>query len=226
MNTKPVNQQENYKAQEHLIMLKTTNGPKEYYSFAWRQHEFRLRYPLGILAVEALLLDADKDLVVIRCTAKADDMGNCTGVGLFTGSLALIDQVIERAKAQAFADMGIGCLWPVVFEDELATAEIIHSQVSHTEKDIQESLVQQTSLVAQSNGYDAAITSDTVKAFYAQVYRVQSPELEAKWAKFVQGICGRALSKGALTEDELNRLNGVLCQARDRQASNGKKAVV
>src|SRR5690242_14470749 len=98
-----------YNPQEHLVTVQTANGPAAHYPFAWRQHEFRLRYPQGILDAVILQADLERDLVVVKVTAKEDDLGNCIGVGLATGSLTLIASITERAKAQALADLGIGC---------------------------------------------------------------------------------------------------------------------
>jgi hypothetical protein len=79
---------------------------------------------------------------------------------------------------------------------------------------------------AQRNGqqHKPVRTAETVQAFYAKVYQIQPQELEAKWTKFVLGVAGRSLSKGPLTEDELNKLNSVISQAWQRQKAASDKA--
>ncbi len=123
----------NYNPCEHLVVLKTANGPKEHYPFHWRLHEFRLRYPNGVLDAQIVQLDVERDFVVVKVVAKEDDLGNCQGVGLSSGSLTLVDKVAERAKAQALVDLGIGCAWPIAFDDMLETLEIVPPEQSPTE---------------------------------------------------------------------------------------------
>jgi hypothetical protein len=80
---------------------------------------------------------------------------------------------------------------------------------------------------AQRSGqqHKPARTAETVQAWFAKVYQVKPQELEAKWAKFCLGVVGRPLSKGPLSEDELNKLNSVISQAWQRQkAASGKTA--
>src|SRR5690242_13491259 len=88
-----------YNPSDHLITLKTVHGPKAHDPFCWQQHEFRLRSPAGVIDAQIVQLDVERDLVVIKVTVKADDLG--MGVGLHTGSLTTIHQVLDRAKAQA-----------------------------------------------------------------------------------------------------------------------------
>lgn len=48
----------------------------------WRLQEFRSSYPNGALTAEVLSLDIERDLVVIKVTAKADGQDISAGVGL------------------------------------------------------------------------------------------------------------------------------------------------
>lgn len=226
-----------YTPQDHLITIQTTNGPIAHYPFQWRQHEFRLRYPLGLLDAQIIQSDVERDLIVVKVIAKADDLGNCTGVGLQTGSLTLLNQVIERAKAQTLADLGIGCPWPVLFTDQLDTLEVVQPEPTPLRETIQPvtetnntpALQETSNPVLQKAGkpgyeHQPQRTAETVQAFYAKAYQVRPTELEAKWAKFVLGITGRPLAKGPLSEEELNKLNSIITQYWQKQHGSERRA--
>jgi hypothetical protein len=117
------------------------------------------------------------------------------------GSLALLDKVTERAKVQALADMGIGCAWPVVFENDLDTTEIVLVQ-DNTSAQVagQVGTLEQPS--EQSNGHKPARTAETVQAFWQKAYHIKPQEIETRWSRFVLGVTGRPLDKGPLSEDE------------------------
>ncbi len=190
--------------QQHLIVLKTVDGPKAYYPFSWRLYEFRLRYPQGLIPAEILHLDIERDLVVVRVTVCADGLEAGKGVGLHTGSLTLLDQVTERAKAQALMDLGIGCAWPVIFPDELGQVETVpqpeQSNRGHDER--QEA----------SHGHHPARTASTVQALFARAYRGKATEREARWDRYKAHLLGAAIADDRLTEEHLNKLNAIASQ--------------
>jgi hypothetical protein len=215
-----------YNPQEHLMTVQTTNGPAAHYPFTWRQHEFRLRYPNGILDAVILQADLERDLVVVKVTACADDLGNCTGVGLATGSLTLIASVTERAKVQALADLGIGCAWPVLFTDDLDRPDIIQTPPTETNGTPFSQETSNPAIQKAGSEHHPQRTAETVQAFYAKTYQVKAIELEAKWAKFVLGITGRPLAKGPLSEEELNKLNSIITQYWQKQHGAREQQVV
>jgi hypothetical protein len=208
---------------DHLITVKTVDGPKAHYPFCWRLHEFRLRYPLGIIQADIAHLDIERDLVVVRVTACADGLEAGKGVGLHTGSLTLLDQVTERAKAQALLDLGIGCAWPVIFPDDLGQAEIIpqqYEQSSSKHDERQEA----------SYGHKPARTASTVQALFAKAYKVKATELETRWERYKVHLLGTAIADHRLTEEQLNTLNATASQQyqklvveRELVASSGGK---
>ncbi len=189
---------------DHLIAIKTIDGPKAHYPFCWCLHEFRLRYPLGIIQAELLHLDVERDLVVVRVTACADGLEAGKGVGLHTGSLTLLGQVTQRAKAQALMDLGIGCGWPVIFPDELGQAEIVpqYEQSSGKADEHQHA----------SPGHKPARTASTVQALFAKAYKVKATELEARWQRYKAHLLGAAIADEQLSEDHLNTLNATASQ--------------
>src|SRR5579883_802336 len=112
-----------FNPKDHLITLKTVDGPTLYYPFWWQLHAFRLRYPHGNIAVEIVHFDVERDLVIVRAAATVDSLDAGKGTGLCFGSLTLLDQATERAKSQALLDLGIGS-WPILFRDELERADV------------------------------------------------------------------------------------------------------
>jgi hypothetical protein len=206
-----------YHPQDHLILLKTVTGPKHYYPFCWRLHEFRLRYPMGILDAEILHVDVERDLVVVKVTAKADELGSCIGVGLQAGGLTTLTHVTERAQAQALADLGIGCPWPVAFDDMLEGMEVLQSEPAPIPLHEGAHTASSEDPTPSESKHQPVRTAETVQAFYARTYGVKSTELEAKWAKFCLGITGRALAQGPLTGDELNKINGIISRYWEKQ---------
>jgi hypothetical protein len=222
-----------YHPQEHLVVLKTPDGPKEYYPFNWQLQEFRLRFPNGVLDAQIVHFDVEHDFVLVRVTASEDDLDHCRGVGLQAGSLMLIDKVTQRAKAQALVDLGIGCPWPIAFEEDLERLESVLAQEQtnaqpdvHPDAELPEAPspihniaqpVPEMNGKPSSNEHKPRRTEETVQAFYAKAYRIAPTELETKWSKFVLGVTGRPLVKGPLSEDELNKLNGIISQAYQKQ---------
>ncbi len=172
---------------DHLITLKTVDGPKAHYPFRWHLHEFRLRYPLGIIQAEIVHLDVERDLVIVRVIACADGLEAGKGVGLQTGSLSLLDQVTQRAKAQALLDLGIGCAWPVLFDGDLETAEIISQQYEQSNRKHDE---RQSS----SHGHQPARTASTVQVLFAKAYKVKATELETRWERYKAHLLGAAIA--------------------------------
>jgi hypothetical protein len=200
-----------YNPCDHLVAVKTASGSKEHYPFNWRLHEFRLRYPNGVLTAEILHLDVERDLVIVKATALESDLGNGKGAGLQVGSLALLDKVTERAKAQALADMGIGCAWPVIFDGDLDSIEVVHpdEQVNSQADERQ----------VQSNGHKPARTAATIQAFFAKQYQVKPVDLDTRWEAFKKHVLNEVVADDALIEEQLNRLNSYISQQYQKQQS-------
>lgn len=188
--SQPVTNQPDYTPQEHLIVLKTPDGPKEYYPFNWRLHEFRLRYPGGVLDAQIIQVDLERDFVIVKATASEDGLDNCKGVGLQTGSLVLLHQVTNHAKVQALADLGIGCPWPVIFEDELDDAKIVKQAVE-----------------ASSNGHTPNHL-ESARRLFASTFNVQPEALVERWAAYKVNILGAPVDDSDLTPAQLARVHG------------------
>jgi hypothetical protein len=109
----------------------------------------------------------------------------------------------------------------VIFEEDLDTAEIISTNTGASEQatDTEPSL-------EQSRDQQPVRTVEAVQTFFTKVYQVRPQDLEAKWAKFCLGVLGRPLTKGPLTQEELNKINGIISQAwhRKQTASNTSAA--
>ena len=104
---------EAYNPQEHLITIrsKKTGTETQYYPASWRLYELRLRFPRITIESEIILLDVERNLVIVKAWifdgktyAESDHRANGTKQGL----LSELDRVETAAKARAARDIGIG----------------------------------------------------------------------------------------------------------------------
>ncbi|HZR38932.1 MAG TPA: hypothetical protein VFB12_02365 [Ktedonobacteraceae bacterium] len=205
-----------YSPQDHLITVQTASGPQPHYPFSWRQHEFRLRYSGGVLDAQILQVDLERDCVVVKVTVRENDLGNCAGVGLACGSLTLISQVTERAKAAALADPKIGCPWPVLFADQVEMLQIVEAEKPEallhngSQPEIQQSSNPASQKNGKPSGYEhkPALTVESVQAFFFKAYQVPVARQENAWKDAKRRWLGREIEDGDLTEGDLNILNG------------------
>lgn len=108
MTTTPSNG--TYNAHEHLVQIQTKQGLRDYLPAAWRLYELNLRYPDANFTSEIVFLDADRDLVAVKCRLFLGpdfDLASKKTEALKSGSLANLDKVETAAKARCARDFGI-----------------------------------------------------------------------------------------------------------------------
>jgi hypothetical protein len=153
-------------------------------------------------------------------TACADGLEVGKGVGLQSGSLTLLDQVTERAKAQALMDLGFGCAWPVIFSDELDTTEILQQEKQSNAQTDEQQKQQPPQAPQQANGHTPAPTVSSVRELFARAYQVRPTELEARWSRFKKHFIKQEIADEQLSEGQLRALHTITTQQYERMTTD------
>ena len=102
---------QDYNAHDHLIKIRGKDGQqKDYLPAAWRLYELNLRYPNANFSSELLLLDVERNLVVVKCRLYLGanyEASDKKTEALKSGSLSTLDKVETAAKARCARDFGI-----------------------------------------------------------------------------------------------------------------------
>jgi hypothetical protein len=106
-----MSEQKTYNPREHLVKIRSKDGGmKDYYPAAWRLYELTLRYPNANFSSEIMLLDVERNLVVVKCRlylgASYEESEKKTEA-LKSGTLSTLDKVETAAKARCARDFGI-----------------------------------------------------------------------------------------------------------------------
>ncbi len=111
MKEKVMSEQKQYNPREHLVKIRSKDGGmKDYYPAAWRLYELTLRYPNANFSSEIMLLDVERNLVVVKCRlylgASYEESEKKTEA-MKSGPLSSLDKVETAAKARCARDFGI-----------------------------------------------------------------------------------------------------------------------
>jgi len=100
-----------YNAHDHLVTIRAKDGSqKPYLPAAWRLYELALRYPNANFASEILLLDVERNLVVVKCRlylGASYEASDKKTEAMKSGPLSSLDKVETAAKARCARDFGI-----------------------------------------------------------------------------------------------------------------------
>ena len=106
-----MSEQKSYNPREHLVKIRSKDGVmKDYYPAAWRLYELSLRYPNANFSSEIMLLDVDRNLVVVKCRlylGASYEQSEKKTEAMKSGSLSTLDKVETAAKARCARDFGI-----------------------------------------------------------------------------------------------------------------------
>jgi hypothetical protein len=106
-----MSEQKTYNPREHLVKIRSKDGAmKDYYPAAWRLYELTLRYPNANFSSEIMLLDVDRNLVVVKCRlylGASYEQSEKKTEALKSGTLSTLDKVETAAKARCARDFGI-----------------------------------------------------------------------------------------------------------------------
>jgi len=106
-----MSEQKPYNPREHLVKIRSKDGAmKDYYPAAWRLYELTLRFPNANFSSEIMLLDVERNLVVVKCRLYLGanyEQSEKKTEALKSGSLSTLDKVETAAKARCARDFGI-----------------------------------------------------------------------------------------------------------------------
>jgi hypothetical protein len=106
-----MSEQKSYNPREHLVKIRSKDGAmKDYYPAAWRLYELTLRYPNANFSSEIMLLDIERNLVVVKCRlylGASYEQSEKKTEALKSGALSTLDKVETAAKARCARDFGI-----------------------------------------------------------------------------------------------------------------------
>ncbi len=100
-----------YNPHDHLITIRAKDGSqKPYLPAAWRLYELTLRYPNANFSSEIMLLDVDRNLVVVKCRlylGASYEQSDKKTEAMKSGPLSSLDKVETAAKARCARDFGV-----------------------------------------------------------------------------------------------------------------------
>lgn len=106
-----MSEQKLYNPHDHLVKIRSKDGAqKDYYPAAWRLYELTLRYPNANFSSEIILLDVERNLVVVKCRlylGASYEQSDKKTEALKSGPLSTLDKVETAAKARCARDFGI-----------------------------------------------------------------------------------------------------------------------
>ena len=176
---------------------------------AWMQllALFRQKYPEGVLDTEVVVVDLAHDVILLKAIALTGDGGEGKGSGLATGAVTQVEQVVQRAKLHALADLGL----IVEPAEEPSVARVTPMQ---PEAATPEAVTQTpTTEAATRSTIKPTRTLEALKAFYAKAYRVPVPQQEAQWEQFATHLVGRTVTTETIfTEEELGKLHAAIAR--------------
>ena len=106
-----MSEQKSYNPREHLVKIRSKDGGmKDNYPAAWRLYELTLRYPNANFSSEIMLLDVERNLMVVKCRlylGASYEQSEKKTEAMKSGSLSTLDKVETAAKARCARDFGI-----------------------------------------------------------------------------------------------------------------------
>jgi len=115
--------EQQYNPREHLINIrsKKTGEIKDYLPAAWRLYELHLRYQDANFSSEMVLMDVERNLVVVKCKLYlGPDYATAPRKteALKSGLLSELDRVETAAKARCARDFGCSTEYALECEEE------------------------------------------------------------------------------------------------------------
>src|SRR5215469_10307306 len=172
-----------YHAHDHLITIKTKDGPKDYYPAAWRLYELHLRYEEANFSSDLLLMDIERDLAVVKCRLYLGpdyEMSHKKTESLKSGPLSQLDQVESAAKAECARDFGCGTEYALVYIDDPERIDASSSPDFLTAHPVEQS--PERLAHASNDGHATVHTVDAVQAALAAASHLPPAQLAEQWA--------------------------------------------
>ncbi len=207
-----------YHAHDHLIKIKTKDGPKDYYPAAWRLYELHLRYEEANFSSDLLLMDVERDLAVVKCRLYLGpdyQMSHKKTEALKSGPLSQLDQVETAAKAECARDFGCGTEYALVFIDDPERIDAPSSSDPLTAHPVEHSIERPAQ--ASNNGHVPVHTIEAVQAAFAAASHLPPAHLAEQWAVLKTTVLSAAVADQDLSDGQLAQLHQAVLEHRQHE---------
>jgi len=207
-----------YHVHDHLIKIKTKDGPRDYYPAAWRLYELHLRYEEANFSSDLLLMDVERDLAVVKCRLYLGpdyQMSHKKTEALKSGPLSQLDQVESAAKAECARDFGCGTEYALVYIDDPERIDVPFSAGLLTAHPVEQS----AAWTAQTNndGHTPVHTMEAVQAAFAAASHLPPAQLAEQWAVLKATVLSTAVADQDLSDGQLAQLRQAVLESRRQQ---------
>ncbi len=182
-----MSEQKPYNPREHLVKIRSKDGAmKDYYPAAYRLYELTLRYPDANFSSEIILLDVERNLVVVKCRlhlGASYEQSEKKTEALKSGPLSTLDKVETAAKARCARDFGISTELALERDEESVTSEATN---------------------------DAEERASTVKALQLEAKACGLVESKEQWMAFKRQVLGAGVANANLQAHQIAQLRGAI----------------
>lgn len=192
-----------YQPREHLVTIKTKDGPKEYYPAAWRLYELNLRYENANFSSEILFMDLERNFVIVKCRLYLGgdyDLASRKTEAMKQGLLSQLDRLETAAKARCARDLGISTELALDLDEGEEKALLQDGSPIPLP-------AQMSSATSGTNAHtplDPAVVKERLNAFYPQAKNVGVCKTEQEFITYLcQLLHLKSFSTKALTSQQL-----------------------
>ena len=182
-----MSEQKPYNPHEHLVKIRSKDGAmKDYYPAAWRFYELNLRHPNANFSSEIILLDVERNLVVVKCRlylGASYEQSEKKTEALKSGPLSSLDKVETAAKARCARDFGISTELALEWDEDSPTSEATS---------------------------DAEELAATVKALQLEAKALGLATSKEQWMAFKRQVLGASVTNANLQVHQIAQLRGAL----------------
>jgi hypothetical protein len=207
-----------YNPREHLVTIKTKDGPKEYYPAAWRLYELNMRYEEANFQSDIIHMDIERNFVVVKVKLYLGsdyDMSHRKTEAMKQGQLSQLDKLETAAKARCARDLGVSTELALDILEE--GEEIAHSQNNAPPLTI--SAVSASISTAANTPLDPAVVKERLNAFYPQAKKLGVCTTDQEFIKYLcQLLHLKSFSTKAITSQQLATIERDL-NNREQQAA-------
>ena len=182
-----MSEQKPYNPHDHLVKIRSKDGAqKDYYPAAWRLYELTLRYPNANFSSEIMLLDVERNLVVVKCRlylGASYEQSDKKTEAMKSGSLSTLDKVETAAKARCARDFGISTELALEWDKDSVTSEATN---------------------------DAEELAVTVKGLQLEAKSCGLASNKEQWMAFKAQVIGQAIANANLQAHQIAQLRGAI----------------
>ena len=179
-----MSEQKSYNPHEHLVKIRSKDGAmKDYLPASWRIYELNLRYPNANFESSIILLEVERNLVVVKCRlylGASYEQSEKKTEAMKSGPLSSLDKVETAAKARCARDFGISTELALEWdESEVATN-------------------------------DAEDLTATVKALQLEAKSLGLVSNKEQWMAFKRQVLGAGVTNVNLQAHQIAQLRGAI----------------